>query len=60
MTIDISNNATNGDVIKIMFPDFDIKDLDPIILSQNYPKPFCKMQFDKKWWNARYKEKKNE
>ena len=51
----IPDNATNGDMIKALFPTFEVKDLDPIILEQNYPKPFCKMQFDRKWWNAPYK-----
>ena len=57
--VDFTKNATNGDIIKEMFPNFEIVDLDPIILEQNYPKPFCKMQFNRKWWNAPYIEGDN-
>ena len=53
----LPDDAKWGDVIRALFPTFEVKDLDPVILEQNYPKPFCKMQFDKKFWDAPYKKR---
>ena len=52
---EIPDNATNGDVIKTMFPDL----IMPLSKSSNivHTRFGDKVQdFDKKWWNAPYKE----
>ena len=61
--VPISKGATVGDVMKLMFPIFEIDDRfsDFIIMESHYPHPYCKMQFDRKVWDMpyeAYKEKK--
>lgn len=49
---------TNGEVLKILFPTFKAGEInsDTVVLEQFYPLPDCIMQFDRKWWEAPYKE----
>lgn len=55
------DNATNGDVIKALFPN-----IEPIeapltkIYVYVYTKDHKCMRFDSDWWNAPYKEQNNE
>ena len=50
----IPDNATNGDVIKALFPNEEL-------FEQGYASTYygC-MRFDTDWWNAPYKELNNE
>ena len=45
---EISDNATNGDVIQALFKPTHIKKTDDNIIVENY-------DFNKDWWNAPYK-----
>lgn len=56
MTVNISNNATNGDVIKAIFPNIDIEQIEDII--DVYGMSKCRVTYDTDWWNAPYKENK--
>lgn len=55
--IRVRNDATNGDVIKAMFPDMRVRD------EINYNSDFIEISLDgvvgwalsKQWWNAPYK-----
>lgn len=65
MTIDIPDKATNGDVMKIMFPDFEFKLVKTKIAYCHTNITMCcqknyvgGMDFDINWWNAPYKESK--
>ncbi len=46
---EIPNNATNGDIIKIIFPNMKVDVSGGVIKSDRYT------QFDLSWWNAPYK-----
>ena len=46
----IPDNATNGDMIKAMFPNEEIIETDGACVYVG-----VKMRFDKDWWNAPYK-----
>ena len=48
-TIFDTNNATNGDVIKIIFPNMKVDISGGVVKSDRYT------QFDLSWWNAPYK-----
>lgn len=61
----IPDNATNGDVIKAMFPYIEIKDNCDMYYSVNIEnlstdKGLNTVGFRKDWWNAPYKELNNE
>lgn len=47
--IEIPDNATNGDVIKMVFPNMKVDVSGGVIKSDRYT------QFDLSWWNALYK-----
>lgn len=47
--IPIPDNATNGDMIKAIFPNYD-----EIELTEEYPSG--KTYFSSDWWNAPYKK----
>ena len=55
---EIPKDATNGDVIKVMFPwiaqEKDYKDLRVSVLPKGFEKH---MRFDMSWWNAPWKGK---
>lgn len=48
--IEIPEGATNGDMIKAMFPNEEIIESDGACVYVG-----AKMRFDKDWWNAPYK-----
>lgn len=59
----LSDNATNGDVIKSLFPHIEIKDNCDMYYSVDIEnlsidKSLNTVGFKKDWWNAPYKEKK--
>lgn len=47
--VEISDNATNGDIIKIIFPNMKVDISGGVVKSDRYT------QFDLSWWNAPYK-----
>ena len=51
----IPEGATNGDVIKVMFPNFHTNEMSHTIWVG-----YDDMSFRKEWWNAPYKELNNE
>ena len=63
MNINIPDNATNGDVIKALFPNWEYKDsavkigYDYNHYIDCYVTKTWVVSFDKYWWNAPYKEK---
>lgn len=61
MIINIPNNATNGDVIKALFPDCLILDKGESFCSFWYTKEDegRYVNFINQWWNAPYKENEN-
>ena len=54
----LPDNPTNGDIIKAMFPNLNSDNGDSIALLDI--DGFVITTFTKKWWNAPYKENKNE
>ena len=44
---------TNGDVIKAIFPNIDIEQIEDII--DVYGMSKCRVTYDTDWWNAPYK-----
>ncbi len=44
---------TNGDVIKAMFPNIEIEQIEDII--DVYGMSKCRVTYDTDWWNALYK-----
>ena len=74
MTIEIPNKATNGDVIKALFGGVEVKPHKEFSYGMDFPienKHYLDVTIKheniitsylvpKKWWNARYKERKNE
>ena len=49
---EIPDNATNGDVIKAMFPDFEYVEREYLIIVKD---GFYQKEFSIEWWNAPYK-----
>lgn len=45
--------VTNGDVIKAIFPNIDIEQIEDII--DVYGMSKCRVTYDTDWWNAPYK-----
>lgn len=52
---DIPDNATNGDVIKAMFPNFKITDLKNRMIKVDISESYDEY-FKKEWWNAPYQK----
>lgn len=50
----IPDGMTNGDVIKALFPNIDIEQIEDII--DVYGMSKCRVTYDTDWWNAPYKE----
>ena len=48
LTIDIPDNATNGEVIKAMFEPNRIRRMDDVVTEE--------YEFDEAWWNAPYQK----
>ena len=48
LTIDIPDNATNGDVIKTLFKPNWIRRMDDVVREE--------YEFDEVWWNAPYQK----
>ena len=53
--IPISDNVTNGDIIKAIFPNGDLHDYDYYDGYVIYKLNYRDFKFDKDWWNAPYK-----
>lgn len=54
--INIPEDATNGDVIKAMFPDAEpIKKYTNSVFIRAWKPFFVACEFDTDWWNAKYK-----
>ena len=51
--ITFSEGETNGNMVKKMFPDFEVKELGDTVLLERY-EPYCRMQFSREYWNAQY------
>ena len=51
--INIPKDATNGDVIKMMFPNEDLHDYDYYDGYVIYELNYQDFRFDKNWWNAK-------
>ena len=49
---------TNGDVIKAIFPNIDIEQIEDII--DVYGMSKCRVTYDTDWWNAPYKTESEE
>ncbi len=58
-TINIPNNATNGDVIKALFGEPAREEKTGVLYKFMYRngKPYFSTFYDWDWWNARYKDK---
>ena len=54
--IPIPEDATNGDVIKIMFPNSEVITLADGTVSVKYKEHGCWVHYESDWWNAKYKE----
>lgn len=52
--IPIPENATNGDMIKAMFPNFKITDLKNKMIKVDISESYDEY-FEKTWWNSPYK-----
>ena len=60
MIINIPNGATIGEAMKLMFPNFEVIEIpDVVIMETHYPHPYCKMQFDRKYWDMPFGSKEN-
>ena len=60
--ITIPDEATNGDVIKILFPDSEVAEtqgLVPKVCFESHSDEQCISFFDTSWWNAPYKKGDN-
>jgi hypothetical protein len=57
--IPIPENATNGDMIKAMFPNIEIEEIDDELIVA-YKLDVKGTPFYRVWWNAPYKELNNE
>lgn len=55
----IPENATNGDMIKAMFPNIEIEEIDDELIVA-YKLDVKGTPFYRVWWNAPYKELNNE
>lgn len=49
----VPKGATNGDVQKIILSDFEFEHHGDTVIGIRYA-PYCKVQFDIRWWNAPY------
>ena len=49
----VPKGATNGDVQKIILSDFEFEHHGDTVVGIRYA-PYCKVQFDIRWWNAPY------
>ena len=49
----IFENMTNGDVQKLILSDFEFENLGDVVIGKRYY-PYCKVQFDMRWWNSLY------
>lgn len=63
MNINIPNDATNGDVIKTLFPNVEIKECHKDMYGTPHIYMVCKLDiyptsFTSDFWNAPYKENK--
>lgn len=56
LIIDIPDNATNGDVIKALYPITTVKESKDLIIT-DADIATC---FSKKWWNAPYKAERED
>lgn len=54
--INIPEAATNGEVIKAMFPNCEVITILYGITSVKYRKHGCWVHYESDWWNAPYKE----
>ena len=50
----VPKGATNGDVQKIILSDFEFEHHGDTVVGKRYA-PYCKVQFDIRWWNAPYR-----
>ena len=57
MTVNIPDNATNGDVIKALFDIREIEKMKCCVFVTIYPD--YNTRFIKEWWNAPYKKGEN-
>lgn len=44
---------TNGDIIKAIYPNCEIEEMGDTVFIERYD-PYCKCQFNIKWWNTPY------
>ena len=51
----IPEGATNGDMIKKMFPDGEVITLADGMVSVKYKEHSCWVHYESDWWNAPYK-----
>ena len=61
MKIEISDNATNGDMIKAMFPNIVIEPFytnEPILIIDVGINEDCAIRCTQDWWNSPYKADK--
>lgn len=54
----IPEGATNGDMVKVVFPNFEenVTIVCDTILLERYM-PYCKMQFHRDWWDSPYERR---
>ena len=50
---DCLEDMTNGDIIKAIYPNCEIEEMGDTVFIERYD-PYCKCQFNIKWWNAPY------
>jgi hypothetical protein len=55
----VPKGATNGDVQKIILSDFEFEHHGDTVIGKRYA-PYCKVQFDIRWWNAPYEREVDE
>ena len=55
----VPKGATNGDVQKIVLSDFEFEHHGDTVIGKRYA-PYCKVQFDIRWWNAPYEREVDE
>lgn len=55
----VPKGATNGDVQKIILSDFEFEHHGDTVVGKRYA-PYCKVQFDIRWWNAPYEREVDE
>lgn len=55
----VPKGATNGDVQKIILSEFEFEHHGDTVIGKRYA-PYCKVQFDIRWWNAPYEREVDE